>query len=60
MWIHLEQTPFWWDKLFRFTAPEFFFDLLPALRLPPFFKVCGYVPTNPGAPAINAVNPTER
>ena len=41
--MHLEQTPFWWDKLFRFTPPEFFFDVLPALRLPPYFKVDGYV-----------------
>ncbi len=41
MWMLLEQTPFWWDKLFRFTAPEFFFDLLPHLHLPAYFRVDG-------------------
>lgn len=43
MWIVLEQTPFWWDKLFRFTAPQFFFDLLPRLHLPRNFRVDGCV-----------------
>jgi hypothetical protein len=41
MWMHLEQTPFWWDKLFRFTAVEFFFELVPHLHLPPYFRVDG-------------------
>ena len=41
MWMLLEQTPMHWDALFRFTVPEFFFDLLPALHLPQYFRVDG-------------------